>query len=242
MGRADAVREDERQAARGGLVHDDRPGLALREEREDVRGDVQLDDPLPLDVTREHEAHAEIPAPVARDAPAPARRPRERAAVEASPASATARTRTSSPFSGASRATDSTMTSSAAAPSALRRSGRRRREPRCASAANSSTSTVFAKTCTRSAWAPRATIEFRASVPVTRTPEAFVTIGGTTVPFTRAAPAGARPLVVALDHEHVRDVSQAAPGDRALRRERAPAGDDDDVRARARSGRERRPA
>ncbi len=43
---------------------------------------------------------------------------------------------------------------------------------------------VFAKTRTRSGCAPRAIIESRASVPVTRSPAARSTIGGTTVPFT----------------------------------------------------------
>ena len=42
--RADAVGEDERQAAGGGFVHDDAPGLVSREEREDVAGNVRLDD------------------------------------------------------------------------------------------------------------------------------------------------------------------------------------------------------
>ena len=40
---ADAVGEDERQPARGGLVHDDAPGLVRREEREDVAGNVRLE-------------------------------------------------------------------------------------------------------------------------------------------------------------------------------------------------------
>ena len=71
-------------------------------------------------------------------------------------------------------------------------SGRRPASP-SARLPKSSTSTVFAKRCTRSGRAPRASIESRASVPVTRIPAARWTSGGTTVPLTarrhrRAAP------------------------------------------------------
>ena len=50
--RPDSIGENERETARRGLVHHDGPGLPLREEREHVRRDVQLDDPLPVDVAR----------------------------------------------------------------------------------------------------------------------------------------------------------------------------------------------
>ena len=56
VGGTDLVGENERQPAGGGLVDDDRPGLALGEEREDVGGHVDLDDPLPLSISREHDA------------------------------------------------------------------------------------------------------------------------------------------------------------------------------------------
>ncbi len=44
-----------------------------------------------------------------------------------------------------------------------------------------------------------------------------------------AAPARLGPGVVALDEQHVRNVPRPAPGERALRCERAPAGDDGDI-------------
>ena len=56
---ADAVGEDERQAAGGRFVHDHAPGLVAREEREDVCGRVRLDDRLPGQ-RRERRAHAEL--------------------------------------------------------------------------------------------------------------------------------------------------------------------------------------
>ncbi len=58
--RADPIGEDEREPARRGLVHHDRPRLALREEGEDVRRDVQLHDASPVDVSEERQPDPEL--------------------------------------------------------------------------------------------------------------------------------------------------------------------------------------
>ena len=227
---ADPIREHERQPTRCGLVDDDRPRLALREEREDVRGDVELDDPLPLDVPGEHEAHAV--GRVASSLEALALRPVARE-DEHEPGVAGRRDRAYEhvePLLGREpRDGEDDARRPAPTPSALRSSGRRGAS-RAASAANSSTSTVFANTRTRSGDAPRATIEFRASVPVTSTPDAFATTGGTTVPFTVRRQPGRGPSSWLSTTSTYGTPSEPTPGDRRLRGEGAPAGDDDDVR------------
>jgi hypothetical protein len=60
VGRPDPVREDVRKPTRCCFVDDDRPGLALGEEREDVGDGVELDDPLPFDVSCEDEPDSEL--------------------------------------------------------------------------------------------------------------------------------------------------------------------------------------
>ncbi len=98
-------------------------------------------------------------------------------------AAAAARSSTSSPFSGASRATLRTATSASRSPSAARTSLRlaARSSARSIQAA---TSIVFAKTRTRAGSAPSATTDSRASEPTTSTDAAPRTIGGTAVVFT----------------------------------------------------------
>ena len=166
------------------LVHDDRPRLALGEEREDVGRDVELDDPLPLDVAREHEPHAELARRAARDATARRPRRRRRAGGARSAASCDRSHEVVEPLLG--RETRDGQHDHVVRDPRRARSAAPAADPRAATrcAPNSSTSTVFAKTRTRSAGAPRAIIELRASVPVTRTPAAFATTGGTTVSFT----------------------------------------------------------
>ncbi len=58
MSRADAVGENEREPAGGSFVDDDRPRLALRQEREHIGGHVHLDDALPLPIACEGESHS----------------------------------------------------------------------------------------------------------------------------------------------------------------------------------------
>ncbi len=179
---ADAVGEHEWQPARSSLVHDDRPGLALREQCEDVRGDVELDDPLPLDVTREHEAHSEVARQqletralrsVARENEQQSRIARlgNRADEHVEPL-----------FGRESRdgQDDDVVGCGAERAPQLRPPGR---EPRGVAGELVDVDRVREHVHALGL-APRATIEFRASVPVTRTPDAFVTTGGTTVFFT----------------------------------------------------------
>jgi hypothetical protein len=52
----------------------------------------------------------------------------------------------------------------------------------------------------------------------------------------RASPARAWSHVVTFDKQHVRDAARSTPRDRSLRRKRAPAGDDDDIRSRGGQG------
>ena len=79
----------------------------------------------------------------------------------------------------------------------------------------------------RSGWR-RASTDSRAAVPTTSTLAALRTILGTTNPSRRDA-TSARAEVVALHEQDIRDPVRARPRDRCLRRERAPAGDHDDV-------------
>lgn len=60
VGGSDTIGEDERKAAGGGLVHDDRPGLALGQEGEDVRGHIQLDDSPPVAISGEYQTQIEL--------------------------------------------------------------------------------------------------------------------------------------------------------------------------------------
>ena len=184
MRRADTVRQDERQPAGRRLVHDDGPGLALGEEREDVRCDVQLGDPVPVDVSDEREPHAE---------------PRRRRA-RASPLRAVAgHDEEQSRIAGGSDCLDQGHRAPSPARVARRRARRRRRgsapslgpqllpaagEPVRARAEVLDVHGVREQVDVLGRGAPRAIIESRASVPVTRTPADRWTTGGTTVPFT----------------------------------------------------------
>src|SRR6185436_12750772 len=55
-------------------------------------------------------------------------------------------------------------------------------------------------------------------------------------PLDRTPPSAAWAEVVTLDERQVRNSPPTRPGDRGLRRERAPARDDDDIRARVTQG------
>ena len=95
-----------------------------------------------------------------------------------------ARSSTSSPFSGASRATLRTATSSLPSPIAVRSSLRMAARP-WARSIQAATSTVFAKTRTRVGSAPSAITDSCASEPTTSTPTTRrVRSGGTAVVFT----------------------------------------------------------
>ena len=145
-------------------------------------------------------------------------------------AAAAARSSTSSPFSGASRATLTTATSSPS-PNAARSSERL--------AASSSARSDPRRHVDRvredpdaSGSAPSATTDSRASEPTTSTDARRAQDRRHGRRLDGAAPAGLRPRVVALDQQHVRHAAQAAPDEGGLRGERAPARDDDDVRLR----------
>ena len=129
VGGADAVREDERETARRRLVHDDRPGLALGEEREDVRGDVELDDALPVDVADQHEPNRRARARAGQRRALRALRPRRRAgAAGRRPPRQRARARRGpSPAPAARRRARSRPPARLREP--VRSSGRRAREP-----------------------------------------------------------------------------------------------------------------
>ena len=58
--RADAVREHQRQSGGGRFVDDDGPGLVPRQEREDVRIDVLLGEGVLREVAADSEAHTEL--------------------------------------------------------------------------------------------------------------------------------------------------------------------------------------
>ena len=87
-------------------------------------------------------------------------------------------------------------------------------------AVQAATSIVLAKRRTEVALA---TTESRAADPTTRTLGGGSQKSRDDCSLDRLAPGGARPRSW-LDQEHVRDTMSAAPGDRALRRERAPTG------------------
>ena len=181
MGRSDAVREHEGEAARSCLVDDHSPRLPEREQREDVACDVRLDDLLPREITGEDRTDTDGTRELLEllpPEPAPTRR-----RDTGGPAIAAARTSVSSPFSGARRATQRTPTSSGSSPNPARSSARRAAS-RSARSPNPATSIVFANVPISSGLAPRASIESRASDPAASTPEAPRTTCGTTAPFT----------------------------------------------------------
>ena len=136
------------------------------------------------------------------------------------------------PFSGASRATVTTATSPGDRPSAARSSSRRGAS-RSAVSPKRSTSIVFAKIRTRSGAAPSDTTESRASEPVTSTLAAPLTTGGTTVSLTRRRQPGFGPASWLSTSSTYGTCRSAAPGDRRLRCERAPARHDHAVRLRS---------
>ena len=146
------------------------------QEREDVGSDVGLGDAIGGKLAREDRVATD-----ALEVPATGSRTDEHGPDAPPPRSA--RSSTSRPFSGASRATLSTATSSSPSPSAAR-SSERLSASVSARPIQAATSIVFAKTRTRAGSAPSATTDSCASVPTTSTDAARRTIGGTAVVFT----------------------------------------------------------
>ncbi len=91
---------------------------------------------------------------------------------------------------------------------------------------------MFANHDTRSGSAPRASTDSRASVPIASTRSAPRTNGGTTAPLTARRQPGRGSASLLSTTSTYGTPRGAAPRERRLRRERAPAGDDDDVRPR----------
>ena len=201
----DTIGEHERETARRRLVHDDRP--RSRSERRANTSAATYSSTIRSHSTSpsEHEPCPEVlrkpfhgsdahgPSPATNEQEAP------------SSATATARTRSWSRFSGPRRATHSTITSSA-----LRAEMPPQLRPPATETIRSRSEVLDVHGIREHAHtlrgaAPRAIIESRASVPVTRTPDAPATTGGTTVAFHLPPPPRPRPFVVALHHEDVRD-------------------------------------
>ena len=229
---ADAVREHERQAARRGLVHDDAPRLvrargARRRRRRTYASATRSSGSSPVN-DRGRRAGRVLER-------ARARAPRRRPARGRPPRRDRAQQHVEALLRRTSRATLRTTTSSSASPSAARSSARRAAELVGALAEARDVDRVRedAYALRRRRRARRRT-RGRAS-PTTSTDAAPRTIGRHDRRLDLPPPAGLRPRVVALDEQHVRNARAPAPGERGLRGERAPAGDDDDVGPRARA-------
>ena len=145
-------------------------------------------------------------------------------------AAAAARRSVSSPFSGASRATESTATSSGSTARA-HRAARGAARQSVGALHPGRTSIVFAKRRTRSGRAPFATSDARESAPSANAPQAPRTTRGTIGARTARRHCAPRHRVVGLERAGgTGDRRRRRPRDRRLRRERTPAGDDDDLR------------
>ena len=224
---ADSVREHERQPRAAASLTTTPHGLVQREQREDVGADVRLGKRFLGQVTGKASVTPRLSASsVSCSGRGRCRRRRREAAGRRSPP--TARTSVPSPFSGTSLATLRTTTSSGPNPArpqlvAFLLQLAARAHP------HASTSTVFAKIRTLPARAPRATTDSRAARPDNEHVGSLAHDPRHDRALHCATPPRARAEVVALDEQDIRHPVRARPRDRRLRRERAPAGDDDDV-------------